>query len=56
MEKRLFHIYNPEKDEDNYLRLTDNEVAFLDWLNEKGYLDSDTYFDAIGALPTPIEF
>jgi hypothetical protein len=56
MEKKLINIYNTAKDEDNYLKLTDNEVAFLNWLQDMGYLDENTDFDEIGALPTPIEF
>ena len=56
MEKKLIHIYNSDKDRDNYLKLTDNEIAFLNWLNEMGYLDNYTYFDKVKTLPTPIEF
>ncbi len=56
MEKRLFNIYNSEKDLNHYLKLADSEVDFLYWLNEIGYLDDDTNFYEVSKLPTPIEF
>lgn len=56
MEKKLINIYNAAKDKDNYLKLTDNKVDFLCWLNDMGYLDYDTFFDEVSKLPTPIEF
>ena len=54
MEKKLFNIYNGEKDE--YVKLTDNEIAFLLWLKHEGFLSSRTYFDEVASLPKPIEF
>ena len=56
MEKKLIHIINTEKDINNYLKLTDNEIAFLKWLSQQTYLDDHTYFEKISALPTPTEF
>ena len=56
MEKKLFNIYNNDKDINNYLKLTDNEVALLRWLYNMGYLDDSTCFDEVSKLPTPIEF
>lgn len=56
MEKKLFNIYNNDKDRSNYLKLTDNEVALLKWLYNMGYLDDCTQFDEVSKLPIPIEF
>lgn len=39
-----------------YLKLSNNEFAFLKWLSSNYYLDSDTEFETVEALPTPTEF
>lgn len=56
MEKKIINIYNTEQDSNDYLKLTNSEIAFLKWLNDMGYLDDYTYFDEVSKLSNPIEF
>lgn len=57
-EKILVKIYRncePEVSTE-YLRLSNNEFAFLKWLFTNGYFDIETEFETIEELPAPIEF
>lgn len=55
-EKRIFHVTNRNTDGDDYIKLSENEYALLKWLDDNCYLDDDTSFDEVPALPTPLEF
>ena len=56
--KILIKIYRnlEPKASTEYLKLSNNEFAFLKWLSSNYYLDSETEFETIETLPTPIEF
>lgn len=58
MEKKIIKIYNGIEVEETtkYLKLSSNELAFLNWLSKHGYLDEETTFHTIDNLPKLIEF
>ena len=56
MEKIRVHIYNRANDIDDYLALSENELAFYEWLRNYGYLDNDTDIDVLEKDIKFIEF
>ena len=54
--KTKVKIYQHVFDKEHYLLLRDNEIAFLEWLNENNYLDNETDFKISPREDKPIEF
>ena len=56
MEKTKVHIFNKELDIDNYLALSENELAFYKWLQYNNYLDEYTRIDVLEKSINFVEF
>jgi hypothetical protein len=56
-EKILYYfINNAYRDEGEYVRLSETNIKFLDWLYKHDYLSEDTVFSMGGDLPKVVEF